>query len=111
MQMMSKRGFQWPVCPEAETGAPGHEPFDACPSGATPVTTTGEQGGNQMCAKPRAIKPSGTTSSTTKADIGSLDAERLARHYELTPRPVRTEPYFFEMPDSDGTKRVYFKLN
>ena len=30
---MKKPGFDWPTCPEAGTGSPGHERYADCPEG------------------------------------------------------------------------------
>jgi hypothetical protein len=108
LQMMSRRGFRWPVCAEAGTGAPGHEPYDACPAETTPVTISADGSPSQMCAKPRP-----NASAYPVADAGSLDADSLKQRYELTPRPQRAEPYYFDVRDNGeggGTKRVYFSL-
>jgi hypothetical protein len=109
--LMGKKGFSWPPCAEARTGAPGHEQYAACPAGSTPVTvgndsqTTGQSG--PMCARPTPMN-----AAFAPTDPASLDAESLKQRFELTPRPLRDKPYYFEMPraDGQGTERVYFGL-
>jgi hypothetical protein len=107
MSLMGRRGFSWPPCPEARTGAPGHEPHAECPAGATAVTTTSEGQSAPMCARPTPMN-----AAFGKADLATLDAESLKSRFELTPRPLRDKPYYFEMPKADGqgTERVYFSL-
>jgi hypothetical protein len=113
--LMGKKGFSWPPCPEAKTGAPGHEQHAACPAGSTAVdvATTGQtntQSNGQsgpMCARPTPMN-----AAFAPADPASLDAESLQQRFELTPRPLRDKPYYFDMPQSDGqgTERMYFGL-
>lgn len=111
MSLMGKRGFSWPPCPEAKTGAPGHEPHAPCPDGSTAVEVANDgqsNGGSApMCARPRP-----TNAAFAPADPAALDAESLKQRFELTPRPLRDKPLYFEMPraDGQGTERVYFSL-
>ncbi len=107
MSLMGRKGFTWPPCPEAKTGAPGHEPHAECPAGSTAVTTTNEGQPAPMCARPTPMN-----AAFGKADPASLDAESLKQRFELTPQPLRDKPYYFEMPraDGQGTERVYFSL-
>jgi hypothetical protein len=107
MSLMGKRGFSWPPCPEARTGAPGHEPHAECPAGAAAVNVTSDGQAAPMCARPTPMN-----AGFAKADPATLDADSLKQRFELTPRPLRDKPYFFEMPraDGQGTERVYFSL-
>jgi hypothetical protein len=107
MSLMGRKGFSWPPCPEAKTGAPGHEPHAECPAGSTAVTTATDGQPAPMCARPTPMN-----AAFGKADPATLDADSLKSRFELTPPPLRDKPYYFEMPKADGqgTERAYFSL-
>ncbi len=119
---MKEPGFSWPICHEANAGKPGHETYEDCPVGTTVgYSSQGNNGGGgepDQCIKTVDICRSagqrvsdadlrGAVIRRTFGDRGDSCTEQIA-----TPRPRRTNPYFFDIPDEQGVKqRFWFNLN
>lgn len=108
---MAGWNFSWPVCPEAGTGAPGYEKFEPCKAGYTAVHT-GDDDHN----------PQAASEANTCEEIEDLcksrpwmvqEGDNCNHVIDSYPRPVREEPYFFDITASDTglTTRHYFGLN
>ncbi|MBN8930512.1 MAG: hypothetical protein J0G97_00865 [Rhizobium pusense] len=108
---MSRPGFSWPICHEAKSGRPGHQTYEDCPAG----TAVGHS------------SPGGDNDWRGEADlcIETVNVCGGSRHYFnsnrngdgciqqiATPRPRRTDPYYFDIPNNDGVKeRFWFNLD
>jgi hypothetical protein len=98
---MSKWGFTWPTCPEAGTGRPGYEAYGDCPAGWSVGSTNRVHGGGRdyLCVHIRNTCPSG---------FGRRDG---CQETVTMPRPVRDDPYYFEVRHDDGNvTRHWFNL-
>ncbi|QPB24271.1 hypothetical protein ISN39_32350 (plasmid) [Rhizobium sp. 007] len=119
---MSKPGFSWPICHEANAGKPGRETYEDCP----PDTTVGysSQGDNGWRGEPdQCIKTVDICRSPNKRGIDTeLKSATVRRVFGdrgdncirqiAIPRPRRTDPYFFDIPNDKGVKeRFWFNLN
>lgn len=109
---MKKPGFSWPICPQAGTGNPGHEQYGDCPEG---YAVASSQSGHSMTLEPDQCVKSVNACAEARAngryysvrrDQGCLQTIRI-------PRPVRSEPYFFDIRnDATGkNERHWFELN
>ncbi|WP_432349947.1 hypothetical protein WMC41_31075 (plasmid) [Shinella yambaruensis] len=107
---MKKPGFDWPTCPEAGTGSPGHERYAECPAGYQ-VESRGDRNGfareGDLCVKTVNVcqgKAHGFQSS---------DRQRSCIQTVSISRPLRSEPYYFDIKnDTSGqTERHWFGLN
>lgn len=95
---MSSWGFSWPTCPEAGASSPGFEKYADCPAG----WTIGYSGiGHGSRSEPdRCVQKRG---SCGRRD-GCSETVSIAR-------PVREEPYYFDIPaDSGPATRHWFSL-
>lgn len=119
---ISKPGFSWPICHEANTGKPGHETYGDCPAGTTVGYSSqndrGSQGEPDQCVETINIcQNSRNRSGSTGLDgmnrgriLGSRDDGCIQQ--VATPRPRRADPYYFDIPDENGvTERFWFDLN
>lgn len=100
---MSRPGFSWPTCPGAGTGAPGFERYEECPSGWHPTfDQTRESGGGSLSLCARTVNTCGGRFSH-RADCETTETQ---------PRPVRSDPYFFDIRNQDGSGviRHWFNL-
>jgi hypothetical protein len=98
IESMKHLHFEWPTCPEAETGAPGFERYENCPPGWTVghgQADRGTQTAPQVCVK--------TQHACTRRDgCGQVVS---------MPRPLRAEPYYFELRRNNGVStRHWFSL-
>ncbi|MBU2146976.1 MAG: hypothetical protein KKD02_11575 [Alphaproteobacteria bacterium] len=94
-------GFSWPTCPEAGTGRPGYETYDECPAGWNVGDSNQDHGSGQsdICVQVRNTCPSGFG--------GREDCQQTV----TMPRPVREDPYFFDITHDDGNiTRHWFNL-
>jgi hypothetical protein len=95
---MSSWGFSWPTCAEAGTGNPGYQKYADCPSGWTVGhSEIGHGGGGEpnLC-----VKRGGRCSRRD----GCSETVSIAR-------PVREEPYYFDIPTASGpVTRHWFSL-
>jgi hypothetical protein len=112
--MMKAWSFTWPVCTSAGTGSPGYEQYDDCPGGWTAsvigsgstsgVISTGSNGGQHVCQKQtQSFFGCNGNAGFSGVAYGHLDANCI----QTIPRPLRSEPYYFDIPDH---KRVYFSV-
>lgn len=112
--MMKSWSFAWPVCTSAGTGAPGYEQYDDCPEGWTAsvigsesnrdVFLTSGDGGQHVCQKET------QTFFGCNGDMGfsnTVTGHGGRNCVQTIPRPLRAEPYYFDIPDH---KRVYFNV-
>jgi hypothetical protein len=95
-------GFSWPTCPEAGTGRPGYERYAECPDGWSVGYSDNGRGGRgepNLCTQTR---------DTCGAPFSWRDD---CRQTVSMARPVRQEPYFFEIRHDDGqVTRHWFSL-
>ena len=107
---MKKPGFDWPTCPEAGTGSPGHERYAECPEGYR-VGSRGDRNGfareGDLCVK--------TVNICQGRTHGFYSSERQQSCIQTVSisRPLRSEPYYFDIKnDTSGeTERHWFGLN
>ena len=99
---MRRTGFSWPTCPEAGAGKPGNEKYEECPEGwRVGYTEHGRVGRSEpgICTQ---------TTNTCGAQFGGRDD---CTQTVSTPRPVRNDPYYFDIGNDDGiTSRHWFNL-
>lgn len=99
---MGNLGFDWPTCPEAGTGAPGYEYYKACPEGWSIGYGASDHRGRSepdLC-----IKVPDTCRVRLREDDGCRDGVSMAR-------PIRSDPYYFDIPGDDGkVTRHWFSL-
>ena len=92
---MKLPGFTWPNCPQAGTGKPGYEPYEDCPVGYLPYKDLDRNG--ELCKKPDKCQGYGDN--------------RLCDTGEIIARPVKKDPYFFDIPNSENqSQRHWFNL-
>jgi hypothetical protein len=97
---MSNPGFDWPTCPEAGTGRPGYAKYANCPAGWSIGYSDNNRGGR---GEPRLC--------TQVQSSCERDGRDNCQHIVSTPRPLRSDPYFFDIPHADGkTTRHWFSL-
>lgn len=108
MSAMAKPGFSWPTCPEAGTGAPSFEKYDECPAGTQiGYSYKGHDGSRSepdQCVK--------NINTCNRNRFSTRDDDNCVQTV-VTPRPLRAEPYFFDIKrDSTArTERYWFELN
>lgn len=107
---MKKPGFDWPTCPEARTGSPGHERYVGCPEGYR-VGSRGKSNGftreGDLCVKTVNI-------CQGKAHrLYSSDRQSSCMQTVSISRQLRSEPYYFDIKNdtSEQTERHWFELN
>ena len=99
---MDRPGFSWPTCPEAGTNRPGYERYDECPEGWSVGYSNQDRGGGEpnLCVQVRNTCPAGFRSREDCQQIVSM------------PRPVRENPYYFDIRHDDGNAtRHWFSLS
>jgi hypothetical protein len=98
--MLRRKGGSWPVCGEANVGAPQHEPFADCPETSHAVALMDDrpvadpQGPWCQPLKPRASE---------RWDHGNAAVS-------LIPRERRAEPWFVVLDGPQGAQRFYFSV-
>jgi hypothetical protein len=100
------RGGGWPSCPEGHASGIGYEPFQACPTGRTPMQSAPdgrpglipERNGN-FCAD---------LSRPSRSCAGGEAGCGLT--YPTTARDPRSDPYYVDIATGDASKRFYFSL-
>lgn len=86
----------WPQCTQAGTGAPGHDPYEQCPTGWNPRSSNeGERGTKLLDQCARQVANSDCINGR------DCDTHKL----EIQPRARRSDPYFFNIKD-DATGKV-----
>jgi hypothetical protein len=99
------KGGRWPSCPEARTSGLGYEPYQACPTGQTPVQA-GEDAGAALTEA-----PTGNLCADLSKPQQDCSADTGCRtRYPTTPRATRSEPYFVDITTANGVQRFYFSL-
>lgn len=107
---MKKPGFDWPICHEAGTGAPGYERYAECPEGYK-VGSSEDRNGfsreNDLCVKTVNVCK-GNTHGFYNSDRQQDCIQTLS-----VSRPLRSEPYFFDIKnDTSGkTERHWFSVH
>ncbi|ENN83827.1 hypothetical protein RHSP_41328 (plasmid) [Rhizobium freirei PRF 81] len=105
---MAEPHFSWPICSGAGTGAPGYEKYADCPAGYT-IGYTWSGGDNSSRSEPNlCVKTDNRCGSgSSSGHNGDSCAETVS-----LPRPVRGQPYYFDIRQSSGgTQRFWFDLN
>ncbi|WP_137137285.1 hypothetical protein [Rhizobium sp. FKY42] len=134
---IAKPGFSWPVCHEAKAGEPGFEPYEECPAGMTAVssrtdsdrpgfgsenldqcTKTENQCSNRAAFRTqfgdaRENKQRGVTITPLNQNNDNQWNPDNGCMVQITqPRPRRSEPYFFDIPNEQGvSQRAWFNLD
>lgn len=99
---MSHVGFQWPTCPEASTGKPGYERYEECPAG----WSIGYSLDRRRASKDADL----CIGIREKCDIRGKESARCDEPISMA-RPLRSKPYFFDIPDGEGqVTRYWFDL-
>jgi len=125
---MEKPGFSWPTCPEGGAGKPGYDRYADCPAGWTP--TGGDSGSDRArseeqsrctrtvndCSSRQTRQPfeapggghNGFNNTVTRTVIG----RNVCSAIETVQRPLRTDPYYFDIKDDQThqTSRFWFNL-
>lgn len=127
MSAMKKPGFSWPTCPEGGAGKPGFERYADCPVGWTPAAGSGRsnQGSGEQPRCSRIVNncragrdfsrnPGRGRSAIVNEDITRVYSQGSScRYTEYAPRPLRAEPYYFDIRDEATGKagRYWFDLD
>lgn len=119
---MSKPGFSWPICHEANAGKPGREIYGDCPAdtkiGYSSQGNNGWRGEPDQCVKTINVCLSPSQRGADDDRRGTLTRRNFSDHGDsciqkiATPRPRRADPYFFDIPNDKGVReRFWFNLN
>lgn len=120
---MAKPGFSWPICHEAKSGKPGFQKYEDCPTGFKPGNNLNDRGDivSNRCEKTintctangrKENKEYQQYKDVQIRDSGSSDRGNSCRKVVSIARPVRKDPYYFDIPDYKGLKgRYWFNLN
>jgi hypothetical protein len=105
---MAKPHFSWPTCSSAGTKAPEYERYGDCPAGYA-VGYTSLDSGNHFSGEPslcvKTVNNCGSRGYSGHNGDGCV--ETISQ-----PRPVRGQPYYFDIRQSSGTtQRFWFDLN
>jgi hypothetical protein len=96
-------GFSWPTCPEAGTGRPGYEQYADCSAGWSVGYSENDHGARRqpnLCIQVR----------DTCGYRYRGRQEECRKTVSIT-RPVRENPYYFDIPNHDGQiGRHWFSL-
>lgn len=102
---MKLPGFSWPICPEGKAGKPGFEKYGDCPAGMKIAYTTYEGTHSYRNEPDRCEKPRERPCSKDERENGCSSVISMAR-------PLRTDPYYFDIPNEQGVKqRFWFNLD
>lgn len=97
---MREPGFSWPTCPEAGAGKPGYEVYDECPAGWRVGRSDNDHKGRgepNLCIQ---------TITMCRGRVRDECQQTVSM-----PRPLRNDPYYFDITDTDGiTTRHWFNL-
>lgn len=121
---MKRPGFSWPTCPEGGAGKPSYERYAECPAGWTASSGTDNRngGGSADLSRCRRVVDECGQGRRGRWQVGPNSGDRLTRFFsdhnscrstELMARPLRDEPYYFDIRDDAKTisQRYYFSLN
>ena len=126
---MKLPGFSWPICAEGNAGKPGRDDYEPCPQGWSPVArqSAGESarlGVASLCEKALTIAELhalqrgagkdgkfGNSAMTVRYESYGREGNRT-RAIGVQARKKRADPYYFDVPNSQGIKRrFWFNLN
>lgn len=133
IRAMKKPGFSWPICHEAKAGKPGYEGYEDCPDGFQVGYSSNGSDNSSRSEPDRCVKIVdqcrnnaefrrlyGNEAENRRSDIsiqyldsgGDSGSSRSQCSVQVsTPRPVRSDPYYFDIPDDKGVKqRFWFNL-
>jgi len=108
IRAMALPHFSWPICPGAGTKAPKYEKYADCPAGyAVGYSSSGSH--NSFQSEPNlCVKTTNDCSSRSYYNHGGYSCAGTISE----PRPVRTQPYYFDIRQASGTtQRFWFDLN
>ncbi len=123
---MKKPGFSWPICEQGKAGKPGFERYENCPEGFKPASDNNDDRGgwNQtanrcektvnVCRNPRERQQTGLNYKDVQYRQvgGGGDRGNSCTQVVSIARPMRKDPYFFDIPNEQGAKqRFWFNLN
>jgi hypothetical protein len=125
---MKGPGFSWPTCPEGGAGKPGYEAYADCPTGTSPAGSPNDIGNHgasseksrcmrtvTSCKGSSFVHGNGRTGlATTASGVTRVYRNQNSCIFdEYTARPRRSEPYYFDIEDSETktSTRHYFDLN
>lgn len=124
---MKEPGFSWPTCPEGGAGSPGYERYAECPTGWTPTDGDDHRStfaqGRSRCM--RAVNQCrggqhffgssnrGQRQTTTDGVTRVFSGMNSCSFTEYMARPLRDDPYYFDMRDeqTSQSKRFWFNLD
>jgi hypothetical protein len=98
--MLRRKGASWPVCGEANVGAPQHEPFADCPEATQAVALTDDR---------PVADPHGPWCKRLERNA-SERSDRGNAAVSLIPRERRAEPWYVVLDGPQGPQRFYFSL-
>lgn len=121
---MKKPGFSWPICKGAGTGEPEYERYAECPVGWTPTAGDGIRDPQALREQSRCMR----RVTTCRPGVRSLRAGsptvafgdggtrgfpdgRSCALTEFMQRPLRPDPYYFDMKEGVSGQRTRFWFN
>ena len=122
---MKRPGFSWPICQGAGTGKPGYERYAECPEGWQPIagdSVRDEASGKlpqcmrrQTTCRPgyRSSRYSGSRTVASDDGVTRVFSDgRSCAFTEFMQRPLRRDPYYFDMKEdiSGQLTRFWFNL-
>ena len=127
LSAMKAPGFSWPTCPAAGAGAPGYEKYAQCQAGWTPAAAdndhrTRAERGQSRCmravtqcnGRQRFVGTSNGGRTQVMADgvTRVFSRANACSYIEYTARPLRKDPYYFDVKDetSGQSSRFWFNL-
>ncbi len=122
---MKKPGFSWPICQGAGTGEPGYERYAECPAGWTPtagdgVRRNGASAKQSRCTRrettcrpgDRSLRDSDSRTVASDDDVTRVFSDsRSCAFTEFMQRPLRPDPYYFDMKDEASGQRSRYWFN
>jgi hypothetical protein len=121
---MKRPGFSWPICQGAGTGEPGYERYAECPAGWSPIAGNGVR--REGSAKPpecmrrqttcrpgdRSSRYSGSRTVTSDDGVTRVFSDgRSCAFTEFMQRPLRRDPYYFELKEDNSGQITRFWFN
>lgn len=100
------KGGGWPSCSEGNASGVGYEPYQACPTGLTPVQS-GSDGRVGVSAAPNGNL---CADLSKPQQVCSGGDGGCATTYPTSARDSRSDPYFVDINSANGAQRFYFSL-
>lgn len=100
------KGGGWPSCSEGNACGPGHESYQACPAGLSPVQSAADSGAGLSSS------PNGNLCadfSRRQQSCTGSDGGRITT-YPTTEHDPRHDPYYVDISMATGAQRFYFSL-